>query len=164
MMCATGRSSIWRTTTPPSDYVEPDDHIAVKLATIPLANLIQRLKPASALDRQAHTTHQARTARDDHPGRRVVVLDNSVIYGVVFEEPLMSGDVAADPFAQPALRMAAPSDEPTYLPETADMIYAEAAPPESQVDGIGGETADVSEPERSCFSLAEHSRRFRVAG
>jgi hypothetical protein len=138
---------------PPSDYVEPDDHIAVKLATIPLANLIQRLKPAPALDRQAHTTHQARTARDDHPGRRVVVLDNSVIYGVVFEEPLMSGDVAADPFAQPALRMAAPSDEPTYLPETADMIYAEAAPPESQVDGIGGETADVSEPERSASAL-----------
>jgi hypothetical protein len=31
---------------PPSDYVEPDDHIATKLATIPLANLIQRLKPA----------------------------------------------------------------------------------------------------------------------
>jgi hypothetical protein len=138
---------------PPSDYVEPDDHIAVKLATIPLANLIQRLKPAPALDRQAHTTHQARTARDDHPGRRVVVLDNSVIYGVVFEEPLMSGDVAADPFAQPALRMAAPSDEPTYLPETADMIYAETAPPESQVDGIGGETADVSELERPASAL-----------
>jgi hypothetical protein len=140
---------------PPSDYVEPDDHIAAKLATIPLANLIQRLKPAPALDRQAHTTHQARTARDDHPGRRVVVLDNSVIYGVVFEEPLMSGDVAADPFAQPALRMAAPSNEPTYLPETADMIDAEAAPPESQVDGIGGETADVSEPERPASALLD---------
>jgi hypothetical protein len=140
---------------PPSDYVEPDDHIATKLATIPLANLIQRLKPAPALDRQAHTTHQARTARDDHPGRRVVVLDNSVIYGVVFEEPLMSGDVAADPFAQPALRMAAPSNEPTYLPETADMIDAEAAPPESQVDGIGGETADVSEPERPASALLD---------
>jgi hypothetical protein len=64
---------------PPSDYVEPDNHIATKLATIPLANLIQRLKPAPALDRQAHTTHQARTARDSHPGRRVVVLDKGVI-------------------------------------------------------------------------------------
>jgi hypothetical protein len=138
---------------PPPDYVEPDDHIAAKLATIPLANLIQRLKPASALDRQAHTTHQARTARDDHPGRRIVVLDNSVIYGVVFEEPLMSGDVAADPFAQPTLRMAAPSDEPTYLPETADIIYADVAPSESPVDGGRGEMADVSEPERPASTL-----------
>jgi hypothetical protein len=138
---------------PPSDYVEPDDHIAAKLATIPLANLIQRLKPASALDRQAHTTHQARTARDDHPGRRIVVLDNSVIYGVVFEEPLMSGDVAADPFAQPILRMAAPSDEPTYLPETADIIYADVAPSESPVDGGRGEMADVSEPKRPASTL-----------
>ena len=138
---------------PPSDYVEPDDHIAAKLATIPLANLIQRLKPASALDRQAHTTHQARTARDDHPGRRVVVLDNGVIYGVVFEEELTAGDLAADPFAQPALRMAAPSDEPTYLPETADMIYAEVAPSASSVDDVRGATADVSEPERPASAL-----------
>ena len=138
---------------PPSDYVEPDDHIAAKLATIPLANLIQRLKPAPALDRQAHTTHQARTARDDHPGRRVVVLDNGVIYGVVFEEELTAGDLAADPFAQPALRMAAPSDEPTYLPEMVDVIYAEVAPSESPVDGVRGATADVSEPERPASAL-----------
>jgi hypothetical protein len=117
--------------TPPPDYVEPDDHIAAKLATIPLANLIQRLKPASALDRQAHTTHQARTARDDHPGRRIVVLDNSVTI----------------------LRMAAPSDEPTYLPETADIIYADVAPSESPVDGGRGEMADVSEPKRSASTL-----------
>jgi hypothetical protein len=140
---------------PPPDYVEPDNHIATKLATIPLANLIQRLKPAPALDRQAHTTHQARTARDSHPGRRVVVLDNGVIYGIVFEEELTAGDLAADPFAQSIARLAAPSNEPTYLPETADMIDAEAAPPESQVDGIGGETADVSEPERPASALLD---------
>jgi hypothetical protein len=86
---------------PPSDYVEPDNHIAAKLATIPLANLIQRLKPAHRLwiARRTPLTRRALHATS-HPGRRVVVLDNSVIYGVVFEEPLMSGDVAADPFAQ----------------------------------------------------------------
>ena len=138
---------------PPPDYVEPDDHIAAKLATIPLANLIQRLKPASALDRQAHTTHQARTARDSHPGRRVVVLDNGVIYGIVFEEELTAGDLAADPFAQSIARLAAPSNEPTYLPETADMIYAEVAPSASSVDDVRGATADVSEPERPASAL-----------
>ncbi len=140
---------------PPPDYVEPDNHIATKLATIPLANLIQRLKPAPALDRQAHTTHQARTARDSHPGRRVVVLDNGVIYGIVFEEELTAGDLAADPFAQPTLGMAAPSNEPTYLPETADMIYAEAEPSVSSVDDVRGATADVSEPERPASALLD---------
>jgi len=82
----------------PPDYVEPDEHVAIKLAEFPLAMLIQRLTPTPGLDRYATTTHEARTARDDHPGRRVVALDNGAIYGVIFEELLAAGEVAFDPF------------------------------------------------------------------
>lgn len=82
----------------PPDYVEPDDYIADKLKDVPLATLIQRLTPVQGLDRQATTTHEARTVRDGHPGRRVVALDSGAIYGVIFEELLAAGDVAFDPF------------------------------------------------------------------
>lgn len=82
----------------PPDYAEPDDHVAAKLKDVPLATLIQRLTPVQGLDRQATTTHEARTIRDGHPGRRVVVLDSGVIAGVVFEEMLAAGEVAVDPF------------------------------------------------------------------
>ncbi len=140
---------------PPSDYVEPDDHIAAKLATIPLVNLIQRLKPAPALDRQAHTTYEARTARDGHPGKRIVVLDNGAVYGVVFEELLAAGEVAADPFASPIPRMAASDDE--HLPEMADMTYAESAPTESPVEAVRGE----DEPERPASTLLDDITRSK---
>ncbi|MCS6938809.1 MAG: CHAT domain-containing protein [Roseiflexaceae bacterium] len=82
----------------PQDYVEPEEHVVAKLKDVPLATLIQRLAPVQGLDRQATATHQARTIRDGHPGRRVVVLDHGVIYGVIFEELLRAGEVAFDPF------------------------------------------------------------------
>ncbi|MCS6839848.1 MAG: CHAT domain-containing protein [Roseiflexus sp.] len=82
----------------PPDYVEPEEHVAAKWANVPLATLIQRLAPVEGLDRQTTTAHQARTIRDGHPGRRVVVLERGVIYGVIFEELLMAGEVAFDPF------------------------------------------------------------------
>ncbi|MGQ9548442.1 MAG: hypothetical protein ACUVWS_07420, partial [Roseiflexus sp.] len=82
----------------PPDYGETEDLHATKPVTIPLANLLRRLKPAPALDRQASATHEARTARDGHPGKRVVVLENGAIYGVVFEEMPTAGDVNTDPF------------------------------------------------------------------
>ncbi len=82
----------------PPEYVEPTEHIADKLAKIPLATLIQRLAPVQGLDRQTTTTHEARTIRDDHPGRRIVVLDSGAIYGIIFQEMLEAGTVASDPF------------------------------------------------------------------
>lgn len=94
----------------PPDYVEPDDHVAAKLKDVPLATLVQRLTPVQGLDRQGTATHEARTIRDRHPGRRVVALDSGAIYGVIFEELLAAGEVASDPF-----RYAAAS----AMPETA---------------------------------------------
>ncbi len=82
----------------PPDYVEPDDYVAAKLKGVSLATLMQRMSPAKGLDRQATTTHEARTMRDGHPGRRVVVLDGGAIYGILFEEMLAAGEVAFDPF------------------------------------------------------------------
>lgn len=82
----------------PPDYVEPTEHVADKLADIPLGNLIQRLAPVQGLDRQTTTTHEARTIRDSHPGRRFVVLDGGAIYGIIFQEMLEAGNVACDPF------------------------------------------------------------------
>ncbi|MFQ3684533.1 CHAT domain-containing protein [Roseiflexus sp.] len=83
----------------PHDYVEPEEHIATKLAEVPLVSLIQRLAPVQGLDRQTTTTYEARTIRDSHPGRRVVVLESGAIFGVIFEEILNAGDVVPDPFA-----------------------------------------------------------------
>jgi hypothetical protein len=108
----------------PSDYVEPEEHVAAKLAETPLTTLIQRLTPVQGLDRQATTTHEARTIRDSHPGRRVVALDSGAIYGVIFEEMLAAGDVAFDPFRY---KMAAAM--PEMVDDGGDMHDIEPDPP-----------------------------------
>jgi len=136
--------------TPPPDYVEPDDHIAAKLATLSLANLIQCLKPALALDRRAHTTHQARTARDDHPGRRVVVLDNGAIYGVIFEELLTAGEVASDPFhstvtsAMPEIVADASDHNTVFTSDMGDVLPDVPIPDDSSDELTDSSTGDIS--------------------
>lgn len=88
--------------TLPPDYVEPDDHIVSKLAEIPLARLLKNLTPTIAMDHQATTTYDAQTARDGHPGGRIVVLAKDALYGLLYREMLAGGDTAADPFNAPA--------------------------------------------------------------
>lgn len=137
----------------PPDYVEPKEYVAAKLAEVPLATLIQRLTPVQGLDRQATTTHEARTIRDSHPGRRVVALDSGAIYGVIFEEMLAAGEVAFDPF-----RYGMASAMPPMAGDGGDMhdiapdLPRSAAPlPEeiTDVERSGGLTPEPFPAERS---------------
>lgn len=137
----------------PPDYVEPDDYVVAKLKDVSLATLMQRLSPAKGLDRQATTTHEARTMRDGHPGRRVVVLDGGAIYGILFEELLAASEVAFDPF-QYDMASAMPEmagdvsnmhDIEPYLPRSATPSPEEI----TDVERGGGLTPEPLPAERS---------------
>lgn len=124
--------------TPPVGYTEPSDHVASKLAEIPLERLLKNLTPTVGMDHQATTTYEAQSARDGHPGGRIVVLANGAIHGLLFRELLAAGEVAADPFDAPlpTPRMAsAMPEEPVSLAE------GDVAPPTSALLSEVAQTA-----------------------
>ncbi|GIW00415.1 CHAT domain-containing protein [Roseiflexus sp.] len=137
----------------PPDYVEPDDYVAAKLKGVSLATLMQRLSPAKGLDRQATTTHEARTVRDRHPGRRVVVLDSGTIYGVIFAELLTAGNVAFDPFRRETASAKPPmADDGDAMGDIEPDLPRSAAPLPEQITDVersGGLTPESPPAERT---------------
>ncbi|NWG21289.1 MAG: CHAT domain-containing protein [Chloroflexi bacterium] len=143
--------------TLPVGYTEPADHVASKLAEIPLERLLQNLTPTVGMDDQATTTHEAQTARDRHPGGRIVVLADGAIHGLLFRELLASGERTTDPFdvPRPVPRMASAMPD-----EAASLAESEVAPPTS---ALLSEVAKTTAQDDRVFNLWVEQRLVKEA-
>lgn len=126
--------------TPPPNYTDNPQPGPLPFSEYSFAALIARLEPAEALDAQATATAEAREVRNAHRGKRVVVLEQGRVKGLLYTE-VRSGEFGNDPFVRRAAVLSA-SDEaappPQVTPVVAAIRSADAAGDEAEAPGPRG--------------------------
>jgi hypothetical protein len=127
----------------------------------PLATLPGMPAPSVAVE-QSSNKQQAEWLRDAQPGRRLVVLSNGAVIGLLMDEMMNAGAIAPDPF--PATLGAAPEESGASkgIEPTAPPHQELAAPPPEDNRVINGWLEDHSHDQPLELG-ASYELRFQVA-
>ncbi|MDZ4716952.1 MAG: CHAT domain-containing protein [Roseiflexaceae bacterium] len=121
-------------TTPPLPGGYP------KLAEYSFADLLRLLTPAEAVEKSQTTTQEARQIRDSNPGKRIVILDNGTVVGLIILEMLSGDTVGNDPFKRGGAVLNIP-DGPVTDRSAGDTI---TALPSADTPTTGAVTASIA--------------------